>query len=226
VYEEEFYDFSYGFRPGRSCHDALRELARHIMHAKVNWIVEADIKGFFDSVDHEWLLKMVAERISDKRVLRLIRRMLTAGVMEEGRRYETEAGTPQGGVITPRTQKVMSAVSKVIRVSRGCRATSVRWRRWRGDAVTDNDRVIADQNLLDDQANDTLTFDYVKRIGGHSQSREEGGERLREVQVRGALPRLISDRLLLGAQGLLALPQLWHPLAQLLKRQELFLIGR
>ena len=101
VYEEEFHDYSYGFRPGRGCHDALRELARHIAHDKVNWIVEADIKGFFDAVDHEWLLKMVAERVSDQRVLRLIRRMLKAGVMEEGRRTETEAGTPQGGVISP-----------------------------------------------------------------------------------------------------------------------------
>lgn len=101
VYEELFLDVSYGFRPGRGCHDALRGLARHIAHDKVNWIVEADIKGFFDAVDHELLLKMVAERVSDERVLRLIRRMLKAGVMEEGRRLETEAGTPQGGVISP-----------------------------------------------------------------------------------------------------------------------------
>jgi group II intron reverse transcriptase/maturase len=101
VYEEEFHDFSYGFRPGRSCHDALRELARHIGHNKVNWVVEADIKGFYDNIDHEWLLGMVGHRVSDERVLRLIRRMLTAGVMEEGSRVETEAGTPQGGVISP-----------------------------------------------------------------------------------------------------------------------------
>jgi len=101
VFEEEFCDFSYGFRAGRGCHDALRGLARHIAHDRVNWVVEADIKGFFDAVDHDWLLKMVAERVSDKRVLRLIRRMLMAGVMEEGRRRETEAGTPQGGVISP-----------------------------------------------------------------------------------------------------------------------------
>jgi RNA-directed DNA polymerase len=101
VFEEEFCDFSYGFRPGRGCHDALRGLARHIAHDRVNWVVEADIKGFFDAVNHDWLLKMVAERVSDKRVLRLIRRMLMAGVMEEGRRRETEAGTPQGGVISP-----------------------------------------------------------------------------------------------------------------------------
>jgi RNA-directed DNA polymerase len=101
VYEEEFLDVSYGFRPGRGCHDALRGLARHIARDRVNWVVEADIKGFFDAVDHELLLKLVAERVSDERVLRLIRRMLKAGVMEEGRHLETEAGTPQGGVISP-----------------------------------------------------------------------------------------------------------------------------
>lgn len=101
VYEEEFHDFSYGFRPGRGCHEALRALARHLSHGRVNWVVEADIKGFFDNVDHGCLLKMVAVRVSDERVLRLIRRMLEAGVMEEGRRLETELGTPQGGVISP-----------------------------------------------------------------------------------------------------------------------------
>jgi RNA-directed DNA polymerase len=101
VYEEEFHEFSYGFRPGRGCHDALRGLGRHIVQDRVNWVVEADIKGFYDNVDHEWLLKMVALRVSDERVLRLIRRMLEAGVMEEGKRLETEKGTPQGGVISP-----------------------------------------------------------------------------------------------------------------------------
>ena len=101
VYEEEFHDFSYGFRPGRSCHTALRALARHISHGRINWIVEADIKGFFDNVEHEWLLRMVAIRVSDERVLRLIRRMLRAGVMEGGHRLRLEKGTPQGGVISP-----------------------------------------------------------------------------------------------------------------------------
>ena len=101
VYEEEFHVFSYGFRPGRGSHDALRGLARHIVQERVNWVVEADIKGFYDNVDHEWLLKMVALRVSDERVLRLIRRMLEAGVMEGGKRLETEKGTPQGGVASP-----------------------------------------------------------------------------------------------------------------------------
>jgi group II intron reverse transcriptase/maturase len=101
VYEEEFHDFSYGFRAGRGCHAALRALARHIQRGRVNWVVEADIKGFFDNVDHAQLLRMVAVRVSDERVLRLLRRMLAAGVLEEGLRLETERGTPQGGVISP-----------------------------------------------------------------------------------------------------------------------------
>jgi len=101
VYEEDFEGFSYGFRPGRSCHDALKELSRNIGTKKVDWIVEADIKGFYDNVDHEWLLKMVAHRVADPQVLWLIQCFLKAGVMEEGKRLDTEKGTPQGGVISP-----------------------------------------------------------------------------------------------------------------------------
>ena len=73
VYEEDFYSFSFGFRPGRSCHDALKELSRAIGTKKVEWIVDADIKGFFDNVDHDWLMKMVAHRVKDPKVLWLIR---------------------------------------------------------------------------------------------------------------------------------------------------------
>lgn len=100
IYEEKFYDFSYGFRPGRSCHDALKALSRNIGTKKVNWIVEADIKGFFDHVNHDWLLAMVAHRVSDPQMLWLIGRFLKAGVMEDGRRLDTTEGTPQGGVIS------------------------------------------------------------------------------------------------------------------------------
>ncbi len=97
VYEEEFHDFSYGFGRARLSRGAARA-SRHIGQGRVNWVVEADIKGFFDNVDHDWLLKMVALRVSDERVLRLIRRMLEAGVMEEGQRLETEKGTPRGAI--------------------------------------------------------------------------------------------------------------------------------
>jgi RNA-directed DNA polymerase len=101
IYEEDFLGFSYGFRPGRSQHDALDALAVGIETRKVNWILDADIAGFFDTVSHEWLLRFVEHRIGDRRVVRLIRKWLKAGVMEDGQVMATEAGTPQGAVISP-----------------------------------------------------------------------------------------------------------------------------
>ena len=101
VYEQDFLGFSYGFRPGRSQHDALDALAVGIDQQKVNWIVDADIARFFDTVSHEWLLRFVGHRIGDPRVLRLIRKWLKAGVLEEGVVLATEMGTPQGAVISP-----------------------------------------------------------------------------------------------------------------------------
>lgn len=101
IYEPIFMDFSYGFRPGRNCHQALNKLDKSIMTRPVNHIIDADIKGFFDNVDHEWLLRMLGEKIVDKNFLRLIEKMLKAGVMEEGKLLETEVGTPQGGVLSP-----------------------------------------------------------------------------------------------------------------------------
>lgn len=101
VYEQDFLGFSYGFRPGRSQHDALDALAVGIDRMKVNWIVDADMARFFDTVSHEWLLRFVELRIGDPRVLRLIRKWLKAGVMEDGVQWPTEEGTPQGAVISP-----------------------------------------------------------------------------------------------------------------------------
>ena len=101
IYEEDFMGFSYGFRPGRGQHDALDALAVGITSTKVNWIVDADIAGFFDAVSHEWLIRFVEHRVGDRRILRLIRKWLKAGVMEEGAVLPTEAGTPQGAVISP-----------------------------------------------------------------------------------------------------------------------------
>ena len=103
IYEQDFLDCSYGFRPGRSCHDALRTVDQIIMKRPVRYVIEADIKGFFDDVSHDWLLKMLQVRIKDPSFLLLIRRFLKAGYMEEGRLVKTEQGTPQGGVITPQT---------------------------------------------------------------------------------------------------------------------------
>ena len=101
VYEQDFLGFSYGFRPGRSQHKALDALSVSLTSKKVNWVLDADVEGFFDAIDHEWLVKFLEHRIGDKRILRLIRKWLRAGVSEDGEWSETSVGTPQGAVISP-----------------------------------------------------------------------------------------------------------------------------
>jgi RNA-directed DNA polymerase len=101
IWEEDFLGFSYGFRRGRSQHNALDALWVGIMRKKVNWIVDLDIRSFFDKIQHEWLVKFVEHRIGDKRVVRLIQKWLKAGVMEQGQWSETKEGSPQGAVISP-----------------------------------------------------------------------------------------------------------------------------
>ncbi len=101
IWEEDFQDCSYGFRPGRSQHDALDALSVGITRKKVNWILDLDVRSFFDKVDHTWLVQFVEHRIADQRIVRLIQKWLKAGVLEDGRWFETEEGTPQGSVISP-----------------------------------------------------------------------------------------------------------------------------
>lgn len=101
IYEEDFLGFSYGFRPGRGQHDALDALTAGIKSRKVNWIVDADIRSFFDEIDHGWMLRFLEHRIADQRIIRLIRKWLQAGVIENGKRIPGEKGTPQGSVVSP-----------------------------------------------------------------------------------------------------------------------------
>lgn len=101
IYEVDFLGFSYGFRPGRSQHHALDALTTAISRKKVNWVLEVDIRGFFDAIDHGWLVKFVEHRIADKRIVRLIQKWLTAGVLEDGGWSITKGGTPQGATISP-----------------------------------------------------------------------------------------------------------------------------
>jgi group II intron reverse transcriptase/maturase len=101
IYEADFLGFSYGFRPGRSPHHALDALYVAIKTRRVNWVLDADIRGYFDAISHEMLVKFVEHRIADRRVVRLIQKWLNAGVLEDGKRMRSEAGTPQGGVISP-----------------------------------------------------------------------------------------------------------------------------
>lgn len=101
IYEERFLDCSYGFRPGRNAHMVVLKINQTIMTRKVNYVLEADIKGFFDNVDHDWLMKFLENDIADKNFLRYVKRFLIAGVMEGTERKESDKGTPQGGQISP-----------------------------------------------------------------------------------------------------------------------------
>ena len=101
IYEQDFIDDSYGFRPGQSAHDALRELGREVDRGQIHYIVEVDIKGFFDEVDPEWLVRFLSHRIADKRIVRYIQRFLKAGIVEEGHWQASERGVPQGGTVSP-----------------------------------------------------------------------------------------------------------------------------
>lgn len=101
IYEVDFFGFSYGFRPGRGQHDALDALAVGIEKKDVNWVLDADIRGFFDAIDHGWMMKFIEHRIGDKRILRLISRWLKAGVFVQGKLTYAEEGTPQGASISP-----------------------------------------------------------------------------------------------------------------------------
>jgi len=101
IYEVDFKGFSYGFRPGRSPHQALDALAVGLERKKVNWVLDADICGFFDNVSHEWMVKFLEHRVADRRIIRLIQKWLKAGVSEDGQWSETKKGTPQGAVVSP-----------------------------------------------------------------------------------------------------------------------------
>lgn len=101
IYEQDFIGFSYGFRPGRSAHDALDAVAVGVTARKVNWILDADIAKFFDTIEHDWLIKFVEHRVADARVVRLLKKWLHAGVLEDGQITRSELGTVQGGSISP-----------------------------------------------------------------------------------------------------------------------------
>jgi len=97
VYEPIFKDFSYGFRPGRNCHRAIKKVREEVQHHKVNYLVEADIRSFFDTLDHDWLIKFLEHDIADRKFINIVREELKAGIMEEGKHLDKERGTPQGG---------------------------------------------------------------------------------------------------------------------------------
>jgi group II intron reverse transcriptase/maturase len=106
IYETDFLGFSYGFRPGRSQHNALDALYTGLLTKKVNWVLDLDIRGFFDAISHKWLVKFLEHRVADRRVVRLIQKWLNAGVLEKGKRTFVDAGSPQGGSASPRLANI------------------------------------------------------------------------------------------------------------------------
>jgi hypothetical protein len=102
VHEPRFVSNSFDFRPGRSAHDVVKFIDEAVQRGQTNYVLEADIKGFFDNLDHEWLMKFLSHDIADKNFLRYVKRFLKAGIMEEGAGFQdSERGAPQGGVISP-----------------------------------------------------------------------------------------------------------------------------
>jgi RNA-directed DNA polymerase len=101
IYEVDFLGFSYGSRPGRGPHDALDALSVGIVRSKVNWVLSVDIRGYFDAIEHEWLVKLIEHRIADRRIVRLIQKWLQAGVLEDGKHIQSELGSPQGASFSP-----------------------------------------------------------------------------------------------------------------------------
>ena len=129
IYEQDFCGFSYGFRTAKSAHNALDAVAVGVSARKVNWILDADIAKFFDTIEHDWLVKFIEHRVADTRIVRLIRKWLNAGVLEEGRRTQSELGTVQGGSISPLLANIYLhyAFDLWVRQWRGCHA--------RGDVI-------------------------------------------------------------------------------------------
>jgi RNA-directed DNA polymerase len=162
VYEECFLGFSYGYRPERGPHHALDAVERALQRRKINWVYDADVQGFFDAIDHEWLVKFIAHRIGDRRVIRHVKKWLKAGVMEDGSWRTTDEGTPQGGSISPLLANVYLHY---------CLDLWVQW--WRkkhaqGDVIIvrfADDFVVGFQYELDAKRFHTALQERMKRFG-------------------------------------------------------------
>ena len=166
IYEGEFLPCSYGYRPGVRAHDAIQDLTQELQFGGHHFVVEADIKGFFDHVQWEWLERMLERRIADGAFMNLIRKWLRAGVLEEdGKVVHPQSGTPQGGIMTPRTQWITCKFSAPAR-SPG------------RNRMVDRDQVFADCDLLDEQAQQLLSFNRSHCLSGPVQAAKKSFHRV------------------------------------------------
>jgi retron-type reverse transcriptase len=176
MYEQDFLDCSHGFRPGRGAHRALEPLWKGLMDIGGGWVIDLDIQSFFDTVSRKHLRSFLDRRVRDGVIRRVIGKWLKAGVMEEGAVWYPEEGTPQGGVITPRTQKVTSVIWEALGFAGSWRATVRRTRKSDGDAMPDDKSVIANEDVLDDESHDSLSLGDLKSVSGAAQTAEERRE--------------------------------------------------
>jgi RNA-directed DNA polymerase len=167
IWEPEFRDCSYGFRPQRNAHQALARLGEIITHENTQWVVEADIKGFFDNVNHDWLMRFLEHRIKDSVFLRIIKRFLKAGVMEDGALTNSDTGTPQGGLITPLTQRI--TFIDLCRIMLGRRFRRLRiascWRSLSWYRMFNRNQIFSYNYLFNQQSHNTLALTDIEGIG-------------------------------------------------------------
>jgi len=214
--EPKFHPDSYGYRPGKSALDAVGMARQRCWDA--DWVIDLDIKAFFDSIPHDLVERAVAHHTDIPWVRLYIARWLRAPVQKaDGTLEQRTRGTPQGGVATPLTQKVILVAWRM-------RTAVLRWARGDGDAMANGDGVVPQQDVFNHEAYDSLALSDVKRFSSTAQASEECGESLGQAQECGPIVGLVSDRLQLSTERPFTLAQRRHALAQLLDRQESFLV--
>ena len=223
IFEAGFLSCSFGFRPKRSTHDALQVLIDESWQGK-RWVVETDIANCFSAIPHEKLMQAIEERVSDQGVLKLLRAMLRAGVMQDGSVRREASGTPQGGPLTPPTQLAIGpyfALRVGVGVVVGPAARVVPHR----DGVADGDLFGADENVFDEQAQDALAFGDGRCGGLAAQPGEEVFEVVGELEVDLPVGELAVERVDLVVQAGLAGAQLEHAGPELVEGDQLLLVG-
>ena len=219
VFEADFLPCSFGFRPGRSPHDALQVLIDESWQGR-RWVVETDIASCFSAIPHEKLMEAVEERICDQPILKLLRAMLRAGVMEDGQVRRTVTGTPQGGVFTPPTQFITLA-HVTLRVGCVVVAAAAAGLFPDRDAVADGDLVRADEDVLDQQPQHPPAVVSAGGGGAGAQPGEEAFQVVGELEVGVAVGGLGVEGVELAAQVLLAAAQVRHFGAELVDGDQL-----
>src|SRR6266536_2181578 len=222
IFEADFLDCSFGFRPGRSAHQALEAIRVEVNRGRC-WVVDADIASFFDSIRPEVLGAALAERVSDRRMRKLIMGWLKAGVLAGEILLHPQAGTPQGGVATPPTQwitRAMVALRVGLGLGVGVAGVGVVADR---DAVTDGDLVGSDEDVFDDQPQHALALLDAGHVGLVAQLGEEAVEGVGEFEVQLTVGELGVERLDLATQAGFAGAQVGHPATQLIDGEQLLL---